>query len=255
MMKHTKNKTKYPSHYRKSESGNVLWFILIALVLIGLLTALLSRSGTSVDQTGDVEQQRIKINQMMRYLKGLESTIQQMKLRGISENEISFYRDLNNDGNDNTSPDAGEFYNSNCTSNDCLVFHVDGGGLTAQDPPVGINDGSDWIYTARLRVDNIGTTVGGSAASSELLVMLQNVTPQMCVQINRLLDVDNPSGSPPKDSANSNPVPLYDGTYLAGNLISGSVLSGNNAACYDGDDGSTNPPEGTYQFYYVLMAR
>lgn len=250
----TQNFTKNPQ-YRKNERGNVLWFILLALVLIGLLTAVLSRSGTSVDQTGDVEQQRIKISQMMRYVQGIEAAVQQMLLRGISESDISFYQDLNGDGNDATSPDAGEFYNPNCTRNDCLVFHVDGGGITYQPPPQGVNDGSDWIYTARLRVTNIGTTVSGDPSSSELLMILPNVTRAMCIQMNRVLNIDNPSGNPPKDSANSNPIPLYDGTYLAGNQISGTEINGQAAACYDGDTSGTTPPEGTYQYYHTLIAR
>jgi hypothetical protein len=208
-----------------------------------------------VDQSGDVEQQRIKINQMLRYVKGLETAIQQMQLRGISESDISFYRDLNNDGDDSTTPEAGEFYNPNCTSNACLVFHVDGGGVSPQDPPTGLNDGSDWIYTGRIRVANIGNSASADPSASDLLIILPNVNRASCIQINNVLDIDNPSGNPPKDGANSNPAPYFAGQFMAGNLISSAELNGKAAACYDGDTSSTTPPEGTYQFYYTLITR
>lgn len=245
--------TSQPSDFRKNERGNVLWFILIALVLIGLLTAVLSRSGTSVDQTADVEQLSIKINQALRFAKGVETAVQQMKLRGISESDISFYQDLNGDGDDDTSPEANEFYNPNCTRNDCLVYHVEGGGVTYQSPPSGLNDGSEWFYSGRLRVTNVGTD-DASQSAAELLIILPNVTRQACIQFNRLMNIDNPSGNPPKDAANSNPSPGFTGTYTAGNQVNGA-LTGLYSVCYDGDTSSNTPPEGTYTFYNVLLAR
>lgn len=226
--------------HNKNEKGSVLWFILIGLVLIGLLTALLSRSGSNVDQSGDTEQQRIKINQMLRYVKGIEAAVQQMKLRGISENDLNF------------DPDGAD--TGNCSRDECKVFHVNGGGLSYQAPPTGINDGTDWIYTARIRANNLGDS-SSTAQASELLIILPNVDVESCTQINRLLNVDNPSGSPPKDQGNSNPAPYFNGQFVAGNLISGNELNGRAAACYDGFDSGSTPPEGTYQFYHTLIIR
>lgn len=233
-MKNTQKK------HNKNEQGSVLWFILIGLVLIGLLTALLSRSGTSVDQSGDTEQQRIKVNQMLRYVKGIEAAVQQMKLRGVSENDLNF---------DPNAADSG-----NCARDECKVFHVNGGGLSYQAPPTGINDGTDWVYVGRLRVNQLGDS-SGTAAASELLIMLPNVTQSYCTTINKLLGVTNPSGAPPKDSANSTPTPYFTGQFASGNFINGNELDGQPSACYDGFDSGSTPPEGTYQFYHTLIIR
>lgn len=219
---------------RHSERGNALWFILIAIVLIGLLTAVLSRSGSNVDQTGSVEQQRIKISQMMRYVKGLETAVQTMKMTGISENDLSFYQDLNNDGNDSSSPDAGEYYNANCTSNNCLIFHVEGGGITPQDPPSGIStSGADWKYVATNNVLNVGTD------AADLILVLEDINDSYCTQINRVLDVTQGADDADIDFTD------FDGSYSDTETIDNS--GGQSAGCQSSG--------GNNFFYQVLVVR
>ncbi len=219
---------------RQSERGNALWFILIAIVLIGLLTAVLSRSGSNVDQTGSIEQQRIKISQMMRYVKGVETAVQTMKMNGISESDLSFYQNLNSDTNDSTSPDAGEFYNSNCTSNYCLVFHVEGGGISPQAPPSGIStSGADWKYVARNNVQNIGTS------AADLILVLEDVNDSYCNQINRVLGVTQGADDTTVDFTD------FAGTYANTQVIENS--GGHSAGCQiSGGDNF---------FYQVLLVR
>src|SRR5262245_7145714 len=117
----------------KSQSGNALWFILIAIVLLGALTMLLTRSGSTSSQSGNVERLRITASQILRYAKGLESAVDQMKTRGVSENEISFQN----------STTATNYTNATCTRTDCKVFDVGGGGQDYKAAPSGANDGSD----------------------------------------------------------------------------------------------------------------
>ncbi|HOO82886.1 MAG TPA: hypothetical protein PK513_10340, partial [Alphaproteobacteria bacterium] len=95
-----------------TERGNVLWFILIAVALLAALTMVLSRSGSTVDQSGDIEQQRVKASQILRTAKSIEAGIQQMRLRGVSENDMSFWHDSNGD---NTEDGSDTYYNANCT--------------------------------------------------------------------------------------------------------------------------------------------
>ena len=61
----------------KNERGNVLWIILIAAALLGALTMVLSRGGSSVDQAGDLEQRRVQGSQVLRYANSVESAIQE----------------------------------------------------------------------------------------------------------------------------------------------------------------------------------
>lgn len=216
-------KTRSPNSKIKSsrhaERGNALWFILIAIVLIGLLTAVLSRSGSNVDQTGSVEQQRIKISQMMHYVKGLETAIQTMKMTGISENDLSF----TDDGTDNT----------NCSISACMVFHVEGGGITEQAPPSGIG-ASNWKYVATNDVLNVGTD------AADLILVLEDVNDTYCTQINRVLGVTQGADDPTIDFTD-----FEDGEYTKAQTIENS--GGHSAGCQISD--------GDNFFYQVLVVR
>jgi hypothetical protein len=228
-----------------SQSGNALWFILLAIVLLGALTILLSRGGTSVNQSGDVEQARIKSGQLMRYAKGIEASIDQMKLRGVSESLISFE-------NDDTATD---YTNAGCTTNDCKVFANGGGGQT-YNKPGGVNDGSDWIFTGANNVGTIAYPVGTTASrtGNDLVMLLPNVSTEVCIQANKDLGVAIDS-TIPEDSTGIATTPFtgtFDTTLVT---IDGDPtpfeLDGHAAGCFT-DTGAT--PHVTY-FYYVILAR
>lgn len=227
-----------------AQSGNVLWFILVAVLLLGALTMVLTRSGSTVDQSGDVEQARVKATQIMRYGKSIEAAIQQMKLRGISENDISF----------ENSTTATSYMNANCSVDECKVFNVNGGGLTYTDPPSGVNDGSEWIFTG---ANNVGTTagpVGTTAARSgnDLVMLLPEAKESLCIQINRDLDVGT-AGTLPAD-ATGIATTAFTGTFVSAlNLIDGDPtpfeLDRESGGCF------TDTNAGVTYFYYVLLAR
>lgn len=227
-----------------SERGNVLWFILLSVVLLGAITMVLSRSGNTVDQTGDVEQMRIKAGQIIRYGKSIEAAIQDMRLRGISENDISF---------ENTVT-ATNYTNANCTNADCKVFDVAGAGIAYQDPPTGFNDGSEWLFTG---ANNIGTTagpVGTTAARSgnDILMLMPGANIALCKQINRDFNI-SASGTIPTDGTGV-VTDAFTGTFAAAlTVIAGDSLELNdhNAGCFTDTDPN---PDVTY-FYYVILSR
>lgn len=208
---------------RKRERGSVLWIILITLALIAALTAVLTRSGSSVDQTADVEQQSIKINQMLRYTKGLQTAIEQMKLNGISESDLNFSSTAAN--------------SANCSRSDCKLFDVGGGGLTHQMPPQGISSAADWRYIATNNVMNVGTN------APDLILFLDQVNEGYCNLINRQLRIT-------KGAADSG-IDLTDfaGTFSAEETIDNA--GGHEAGCQSITEGGT-----TRNFFYqVLIVR
>lgn len=207
---------------------------------------MLSRSGSKVDQTGDIEQIRIKAGQMTRYGKSLEAAIQEMKMRGVSENDISFQ-------NSTTSTD---YTNANCAGTDCRLFHVGGAGLSYKAPPSGANDGSEWIFTG---ANNVGTTadpIGTTAAQSgnDLVMLLPNAKSALCIQINREYGVGT-AGTIPEDATGISTA-AFTGTYANSlTIIDGDAspfeLNGENIGCFTDTNAD---PDVTY-FYYVLLAR
>ncbi|HBR68930.1 MAG TPA: hypothetical protein DEA55_06100 [Rhodospirillaceae bacterium] len=231
---------------RNAESGNVIWIILVAIVLLGLLTAILSRSGSSVDQSGDFEKLRVRATQVMRYTKSIESAIQQMQTRGISESDISFE-------NPATTTD---YTNANCSVDDCKVFST-GGGLTYQDPPSGANDGSEWIFTG---ANNVGTTAGpaGTTAAStgnDIIMLMPNASTELCLQINRDLGVGTAGTLPVETTGIA--TTAFTGAYAGGGptILDGDPapfeLDRQSAGCFT--DTAPNP-DVTY-FYAVILAR
>ena len=211
----------------KSEQGNVLWFILIGVVLLGLLTMVLSRSGSTVDQSGDIEQQRVKASQILRYSKSIEAAVQEMRLRGVSENDISFENAIT----------AVDYTNANCTTTDCRLFESGGAGLTYTNPPPSTNDGSEWIFNATNNVADLETT------RPELLMILPNVRSSLCAQINRML------GSTYGGTESDVDFTAFTGTYTATETI--DLADNQEAGCIDYDNAGTTEPF----FYQVLIKR
>ena len=217
-----------------AQRGNALWFILIGVALLGALTMILSRGGSSVDQSGDFEQRQVKVSQMLRYAKSLEAGIQQMRLRGVSENDVSFWHDSDGNGTEDASDD---YFNANCTVTDCKLFDVGGGGLTYTPPPSGVSDASDWIFSGDNDIDTVGTT------SPDLVMFLPQVKASVCAHINRVLSTSYGGTESNVDFTE------FTGAYTATQAV--NQAAGQEAGCVDYDPGSGVEP----LFYYVLIKR
>jgi hypothetical protein len=230
---------------RASERGNVLWMILIGVALLAAITMVLSRGGSSTDQTGDVENLRVRASQILRHARGIESAIQTMKLNGVSENDISFE-------NSTTSTD---YTNANCTSDDCRLFHVGGAGLIYKNFP-SANNGDDWIFTS---ANNVGTTAGpigetSAVRGNDIVMLLPNARESLCIQINRDLGVGT-VGTLPVDTSGI-ATKAFTGSFPGGGptILDGDPapfeLDNQNAGCFeDGNDGNR------VYFYYTVLAR
>lgn len=223
---------------RSSESGNVLWFLIVAIVLLGALTAILSRGGGSVDQSGDVESGRVQASAILRYAKSVETAIEHMVLQGISESDISFQN----------TPTGATYVNSSCDDAGdsawpgCLVFDSRGGGIEYRSAPLG----GGWIFTG---ANNIGSTtnpVGTTAAATgnDLVMLLPGLGSSLCTQINRDLGI---GGTIPVD-ANGIATTPFTGSYPGGGPVIIDI-DGYNAGCI-----TDSAADITY-FFYVVLAR
>lgn len=225
---------KKPSK-RIKEQGNVLWLILIGVALLSALTIVLSKSGSNVDQSGNVEQQRVKISQLLRSAKSIEAALQEMRLRGVSENDISFWNDSNNDG---TEDNTDTYFNANCTIDDCHVFNAGGGGLRWPEIPNGMSNASDWIFNARNIVDRVGDN-----SRADLIMILPQIRSSTCTQINRMLNV---TFAGTESGVDFDP---FDGGYNIAQTI--DIANAQEAGCIEYNTGTDTEPF----FYYVLVKR
>ena len=181
---------------QNNQSGNILLFILIAILLIGLLTLSLTRSNNSTNETGSYELQQITISNFLRYSKTLENGITQLMARGCGENDISFE-------NSNVSG----YENPNAPSdNSCHLFEPEGAGLEWQTPDNKVSALPYGIYGDHV-VHGVGSTDSPlSNANADLILVLPDVSASLCAAIN--LQVDNGVTGIPEDRGDS----ISDGT-------------------------------------------
>ncbi len=207
-----------------------------------MLTLILTRSGSNVDQAGDREQRGIKVSEILRYAKSVQAAIEQMKLTGISESDISFEHD-------------GTYANAKCLVSDCKIFGAGGTGLNYKIFP-DANDGSGWIFTG---ANNVGTTANpvgttANATGNDLIMILPNVKQSLCEQINDDLNIGT-AGTIPYETTGIGVTP-FAGTYATGAAV---VLDGDPAPFeFDGKETGCYATAGTpdtYHFYFVVLKR
>lgn len=182
----------------------------------------------------------------------VEKGVQRIQARGISENRICFQTS----GLTNYSLTPS---NTNVEE----VFHPSGGGANYIKPSPDALDSKDsgmtgygsWLYSGKSVVTNVGTS------AHDLVAILPFLRREVCIAINKQLNVTNPSGEPPQDTGFSNISGKYIGgsnDFNAGSPIedSGGYLLGKKAGCYRGDESSTGLNiANSYFFYYVLLPR
>ena len=172
-----------------TQNGNALWFILIAIGLMGLLTVMLSRTSNTTNETGSYEQNQISASNVLSYAKSIENAVQSLILRGCSENEISF---------ENNS--VAGYANANApTDQSCHVFDAGGAGLVWEDfDPANPN-----MITGSIAVTNLGSS------NPELILSQGRLSEEQCKQANRSL---GRSATAPTDTAIGTPV-QYTGSF------------------------------------------
>ena len=165
---------------RKDERGNVLFMILLAVILVGALSAAMMSGG---EEGGNIDDENlvIKASEVQRYVSELERAITFIAQNNISESDIRF-----------SHPDAHADYGDLSADTDKTdqVFHKDGGGATYRAPPSGTNDGSAWEFYGGTHMPGVGSS------EAELIAVLPNVTAAFCTKINEI----NNQASAPQDT-------------------------------------------------------
>lgn len=230
---------------RRKESGNILFIILIAIVLIGALTAAISSSDNSESAGIDSETLVIRASEVQRYASELERGINYIMQNGVSEQDIRFAIPTdtgNTTGYGDLAADADK---------SDQMFHVDGGGANYRTAANGIQvSTANWEFYGSTQIPGAGTD------KADLIAVLPNVTAQFCDKIN---DLNNQTASPAEDASGDinegaaarfgsggTPVTFDD---ASPNTLNAATFSKTPAlqACVNAS--------GTYHFYHVIMPR
>ena len=246
---------KFKTSKTNKESGNVLFYIFIAIAMIAALSfAVSDGSNTTSGQITD-EKAKLTASEIIAYGDVLANAVGQLRLRGCTETEISFENNQIS-GYENPSAPADET---------CNVFSINGGGVNFETLPEDVLDTSlfstniatngYWYFDANHCIKNIGSDSNTCLESEiELLAAVLHLQKNVCVAINNLIGIENPSGNPPIDA--SSHASTFRGAYgPSGHILLGndaSQLSGQKAGCYQDDIGISAD---AYIFYRALIIR
>jgi hypothetical protein len=231
---------------KHSQSGSVLIYILIAVVLFAALSFAMSqmmRSGSTL--TGS-EARSASATSVLQYADAVQNAVHDMQINGISDTSICF--DAPGWGNNS-------YVDGACANTAAKVFDPAGGAVVWEAPAPGVNDTSPWLFTGVNGIAGIGT-VCAQPSCADLKMMLPNVAKSVCIAIDQQLGLISGSAAPPVDTG-YDAVP-FTGAYTVsatadiGDEPGSAALSGQPEGCFQS---SASPTAGTYHFYRVLISR
>lgn len=246
----------------RSESGNVLFLILIAVALFAALAYVVTQGSRSGSGTVNRKKFGLLVSQLTQYPLNIRAAVVRLTTttRGGSES-ISF----DWPGWGNTA-----YQHAIPVPDESKVFHPVGAGVPFQLPDtekmLDRTQSSQagwgrWLFTGTTCIPGLGTGADATCANNptelDLVAILPYVKLELCQAANMQMKVNvNNGGAPPVDQGDAWRAanPEYDGTYTTGEALidAGNILYGRDAGCFEG--GGT-PPAGTYHFYMSLIHR
>jgi hypothetical protein len=239
------------SSHRRAERGNVLFMVLIAVVLIGLLTAAIQFSSRPEGANIDRETLVIRATEAQRQAGEFERAVLFiLQENGKSESELRFAHPQAHADYGDLSADADKTDQ---------VFDRLGGGANYALPPEGINDGSSWEFYGGTDLPDVGSD------KADLIAVLPNVTQKFCERINA---VNGQTASQPEDTGVGAAAGSDPGSCLkigaAGRFDGGQQFYTTTINATDEATFTLKPAleacvhcalDNAYHFYHVLLAR
>lgn len=233
----------------KTQQGNVLFLILLAVALFAALSYAVTQSSRSGGSDAGSETDAVNAASITQYPTGVRTAILRLTVDGTQVQSIEF-----------NDPSA---FGSCSSSGALCVFHPSGGGASHQQAPAGAmadGDPGDWTYNMEFEIPNIGTTTGNSLAGNELIAFLEGITYSMCVELNKRYDVNGGNDHAPvlfgSDAAATVQVNRDNATAPTGNDVDfPGGLSGEPYGCFEDTNSASATQEGNYIYYHTLVER
>ena len=238
---------------RHAERGNVLFYVLIAVVLLAALSFAVAQSGRGNVQQLSEDRAGLFASEILEFSNNVANAVAQLKLRGCSEDEISFENAII----------TGTYTHTPAASDDCKVFHPSGGGINYAKPDSDWLNSSfvaqfgygDYIFSAtQVAKTGAGGYEVGASTGEDLVMFLPFLDQTLCEAINTKLEGGTINTE--DDAAFSTAAgDVFDGTYDAApalTLDAGTEINNVSYGCFIGP---TATSAGAYNFYKVLIAR
>lgn len=240
---------------KSPESGNAIFYVFIAVALLGALSFAVSQSMRSSGKALDEDRAQLAASELIAYGDAMNKAVGMLRLRGVQEFALDF-----------SHPDANVGYGTYDDEPRVELFHPQGGGVLYRRPPeiAGSGPPLTYHYIGAYAIDGIGQTGCTLPASdpencSELLLVVQGIRREVCQMANGLIGVTEKTEDPPEDSAlptspfftgnlTGTPDP-YSFVETIGDDANSAPLRDKTAGCF------FNSGSNSYIYYQVLIAR
>jgi hypothetical protein len=247
------------THLDKSQNGNILFILLVALALFAGLTLVMSDAGQNLGN-GKSEKADIIASEIIDYANSVKIAVQKAILNGCADADISFENEVV----------TGYEHGGAGAPDKCKIFKSTGGKVRWKTPDknwlIASASTNTFYFPNELCILNAG--LNGPDASGptvfcdnapeaiDLMIFLPGLKKDICEEIN-------------KNIANSKDIPrdlseaIRLGRQFTGSFQGGSVpeiadnngtLTGKLSYCYQTSSGASNFAN-QYSFYMVLLAR
>ncbi|MEM6811267.1 MAG: hypothetical protein AAF549_02250 [Pseudomonadota bacterium] len=230
-----------PDKPYNTESGNILFYILIAVVLLAALTYAVSNSTRTNTSTISIQQAKIAAQELTEYGQILTEAVSKLLLRKCRDDDISFeHPDLSDEYDNFGAPD----------DNRCHVFQTNGGNVNLLEiQPNWIDPDARNLPSYQVPLFSGSHCVIGSGEEEcrepELTVLVGYLQKEVCSEINRLFN--NPDMIDPDGILLTEDM-IFNGRYSLFSEIDGDInIEGRLAGCVETND--------SYTFYQVLLPR
>lgn len=225
---------------RISESGNVLFYIFLAVVLFGSLSFALSQSGRGSLTQITEDRTRLAATEMIDYGDSLAKAVGTMHLRGTTLGNLRFsHIDLL----------AGSYDPPGTVAATDEVFNSEGGNMIYRAPPNSLlgTTATDYAFLAAVAIQDIGTTCA-NASCADIVVAVSGINAEACDLINRV-GGNTKKGDAIPSNADFNFATKFKGSMAVPTVVTTAALTGRLYGCL------FNVADGTRYFYRVLWAQ
>lgn len=162
---------------KSTQSGNVLFLILIAVVLFSALAYAVTQSSQGTPGGDDGNAGQVNAAQITQFPNFVRAQVMRMMMNRIEVTDLEF----------NPPSEFGTL-----TADDVGVFHPSfGTTYVAASPSIMANDAQgQWNFNMNFEVDSIGTSQASSFVGNDLIGFLTGVKASVCLKINELLALD-----------------------------------------------------------------
>lgn len=211
-------------------------YVLLALGLIGLLTATMMRQDSADSSDLSQEQAEMLAIQIMEYTAAAQSTIDQMIMSGTNVDQLDF-----------TFPSATSF---NTAPNYNKIFHPQGGGLNYRTPNSSLFIAATVAPNPGWYIVRFNNTQWTPTAANDVMISAYGINKPVCEMLNKKI-----TGSTVIPVYNGNPSSILLGT-THGASTNANFLTAACAGC-EGKPALciSNAAADEWSFYSILLGR